>query len=249
MDQFINIVKGEHGEQVQFIDSRYYTKDHINWYPGVTTILNVKDKGKQYANWLKSNGFNADYLAEKAMQQGSKVHQAIQNLLNGEEVRFGDSSGAFYSREEWVMISRFIDFYTEFKPETIAVEEVIVSDNLQFGTQLDYVCKLNGELYYIDHKTGSLYDSASMQIAASIQLWNEYHPDMPITKGAVLHLDSAHRGRDKTGKKMQGQGWQLVEIDNIAGNWEDFKHLQAIWRRDNPEFKPFNATYPVSYKL
>jgi hypothetical protein len=249
MDNFTNIIKTDTGEQVHFIDSRYYTKDHINWYPGVTAILGVKSKGKQYENWLKSNGFNADYLAKTAMEQGSRVHQAIQNLLIGEEVKFGTMEQVYYSREEWVMISRFIDFYTEFKPETIAVEAVLVSDKLQFGTQLDYVCKLNGELYYLDHKTGSLYDSASMQIAASIKLWNEYYPETPITKGGVLHLDSAHRGRDKTGKKIQGQGWQLVEIDNIEGNWQDFEHLHAIWKRDNPDYKPFNVSYPASYKL
>ena len=45
MDQFINITENETGKQVNFIDSRYYTKDEKSLYPGVTNILNVVDKG------------------------------------------------------------------------------------------------------------------------------------------------------------------------------------------------------------
>ena len=249
MDNFINIKDTNTGKQVNFIDSRYYTKDEINWYPGITNILNVVDKGSFYANWLKSNGFNADVLMREAMTKGSHVHEAIQFLLEGKEVIFANEEKMFYTRDEWIMISRFIDFYTEFKPETVAVEAVLVSDILQFGTQLDYICKLNGELWYIDHKTGGLYSSAYRQVAASIQLWNEYYPETPITKGAVLHLDSAHRGRDAKGKKMQGEGWQLVEIENIDQEWENFKHIHAIWKMQNPVYKPFNLSYPASYKL
>lgn len=245
MENFINIVDSEQGKQVQFIDGRYYTKDYKSWYPGVTSILGTLSKGKQYETWLKSNGFNADILAKKAMEQGSRVHEAIENLLKGEIVSYGSN----YSREEWVMISRFVDFYTEFKPVTVDIEKVLVSDTLMFGTQLDYVARIKGELYYIDHKTGSLYDSANLQVSASVQLWNEYFPEDPISKGAVLHLDSSHRGRDKAGKKMQGEGWQLVIVDDMGRNWSDFQSIHQIWKRNNPDYKPFNQTYPAVYAL
>jgi hypothetical protein len=251
MNEFINITDTDTGKQVNFIDSRYYTKDSVRWFPGITNILNTIDKGDQYKKWLQSNGFNSDVLAREAMDQGSHVHRAIQDLLNGKVVTFADveTEKLHYTRNEWIMISRFMDFYENFHPETIAVEKVLVSDILQFGTQLDYVCKLNGELIYIDHKTGSLYDSASMQIAASIQLWNEYTPKRMITRGAVLHLDSTHRGRDKSGKSIQGQGWILKYIDDIDKHWGDFKHIQAIWQRHNEDYKPFNLSYPATYKL
>jgi len=249
MNDFINIIETDTGKQINFVDSRFYTKDNTNFYPGVTNILSTISKGKQFETWLKSNGFNSDILAERAMTQGSNVHEAIENLLKGNEVSFINGERLNYTRQEWIMISRFIDFFTEYKPKTIAVEKVLVSDNLQFGTQLDYVCNIGSDLYYIDHKTGSLYDSAPMQIAASIQLWNEYFPKTPITKGAVLHLDSAHRGRDKTGKKMQGQGWCLVEVEDIERNWSDFQAIHQIWKRQNIDYKPFNLTYPASYSL
>jgi hypothetical protein len=249
MNDFINIIDTDTGKQVQFVDSRYYTKDYKSWYPGVTNVLGVVSKGSQYESWLKSVGFNADAIVREAMEKGSRVHSAIENLLNGMEVTFGNSEKQNFSRDEWIMVARFMDFYTGFKPETIAVEKVLVSDKLQFGTQLDYICKLDGVLWYIDHKTGSIYDSAYRQVAASIQLWNEYFPKTPITKGGILHLDSAHRGRDSKGKSIQGEGWKLVEVTDIDRYWRIFQHIHSIWKDNNPDYKPFNLQYPVSYKL
>lgn len=247
---FMNFEITEHGKQVKFIDARYYTRDYEKWYPGVTTILNVLSKGKQFEQWLKSNGFNADVLTREAMERGSRVHQAIQDLLQGKELFFGtNEQGAYYSREEWVMINRFYDFFTEFKPVTVEVEKVLVSDELQFGSQLDYVCMLREERWLIDHKTGSLYDTAYMQTASYKYLWDEFFPNEPIQRVGILHLDSMHRGRDKSGKEIQGQGWKLIEVTDIERHWEDFKHLQAIWQRQNPDYKPFNVSYPAVLKL
>jgi hypothetical protein len=246
---FINFEETDTGQQVQFIDGRYYTRDNEHWYPGVTTILGVLSKGKQYENWLKSNGFNADYLAKVAMEQGSKVHEAIQLLLEGQEVSVGNKEKMFYTREEWQIISRFIDFCENFNPETIAIEKVLVSDILRFGSQLDYVCTLNNQRWVIDHKTGSIYDTAYMQVASYVQLWNEFFPKEPIERAGILHLESGHRGRDKSGKEIQGEGWKLIEVTDLDRHWTDFQHLQAIWERQNPNYKPFLLKYPASYKL
>lgn len=247
---FMNFELTKTGEQVKFIDSRYYTRDNEHWYPGITTILSVLSKGKQYENWLKANGFNADLIAEKAMHEGSRIHEAVQMLLEGQEIRFGTmETGAYYSRTEWVKISRFMDFYTTFKPQTIAVEKVLVSDILRFGSQLDYVCMLDGKRWIIDHKSGSVYDTASIQLASYVKLWNEYFPKEPIECAGILHLDAMTRGRDKSGKAIQGEGWKLIPVEDLDKNWEDFLHLQAIWERQNPNYKPFLVEYPVTYKL
>lgn len=246
-NNFINLIETESGEQVQFIDARYYTKDNIKYFPGISEILNVLSKGRQYEMWLKSNGFNADVLARDAMKQGSNVHAAIQMFLMGMELSFGELGKPNYTRNEWIMINRFMDFYENFHPKTIAVEKVVVSEILKFGSQLDYVCELNGETWLIDHKTGNLYDTALMQVSAYTHLWNEYFPIQKIQRVGILHLDSTHRGRDKAGKSIQGQGWKLVEVENIEGHWEDFKHVQALWLRQNPSYAPFNLTYPAKF--
>lgn|SRR5512133_737536 len=239
------------GKQIQFLDGRFYTKDNVSYYPGITTILGALDKGPQYKKWLQTNGINADWLAREAMDRGSRVHEAIQRFLLGEEVRWGtDDNQPIYHKDEWEMLAKFIDFYHGFKPKVIAVEIVIVSDTLQFGSQLDLICEIPGRdgLWYIDHKSGSLYDSAEMQLAAGAILWNECFPENPIKNTALLHLEAATRGRDKTGKQMQGRGWALKEIGEIEENWIDFAHVHAVWKRKNPNFRPMILTFPDRYK-
>jgi hypothetical protein len=236
-------------QRITFPDARFYTKDNVNWLPGVTTILNVIDKGDQYRKWLQSNGFNADTLSREAMEQGSHVHEGIQDFLKGKEIRWANDDGKkFYTKKEWQLISRFIDFFSGFSPKSLAVERILVSEKLGYGSQLDYVCEISGEVWLIDHKTGSLYDSAYMQLAALRELWNEFN-DRKIDKCGVMHLESAHRGRDSKGKSIQGKGWKLVECENTDRDFEDFLHVQAIWKRKNPNFQPFTQTYPDRYSI
>ena len=236
------------GQRVSFIDERFYTKDNVIFYPGVTTILGVVDKGSQYKRWLQTNGMNADVIMREAMNEGSRIHEAIELFLKGNEINWATDEGvAIYTKSEWIKISKFMDFYDNFKPDIIAIEMIIVSDKLQYGSQLDLICKLNGQRFLIDHKSGGLYDFG-MQLAAMRELWNENFPKEPIEKCAVLHLDATTRGRDKQEKISQGIGWKLVEIDEIDKQFEDFKHVQAIWKRQNPNFRPQNLIYPSSYK-
>ena len=258
MEQFINIVETDTGKQVQFIDGRAYTKNGETYYPGISEILNVVSKGSFYDKWLMSNGLNAQVLAKEAMTQGSHVHQAIQDLNNGKEISFGTvEGGQNYTRNEWVMISRYVDFFTGFKPVILldgkAVEKVLVSEKLGFGSQLDLVVRLNvfgvEKNIIIDHKSGSIYDSAFIQLAAYRELWNEHFPTIKIDAVAVLYLEAATRGRDKQGKNIQGIGWKLEFAEDTDRDFADFQAIYQIWKRKNPNWKPFNQVYPAQYKL
>ena len=249
MENFIKFEKTEFGEQVNFLDSRAYQK-RDNFFPGVTFILSVISKGKQFENWLKSNGFNADYLAREAMNQGSHVHKGIEILLNNKEITVVDNNGnMIYTQHEWTMINRFYEFWTNCKPEKIEVEKVLVSDFLGYGGQLDFICKINGELWLIDFKTGSIYDSAYMQLAAYGKLWDEYNPSTPIQKYGIMHLEALTKGADKKGETMQGKGWKLIEIPNVERHFADFQNVHQIWKREYPNWKPFFVIYPVKILL
>ena len=250
MDKFIEITETETGRQVKFIDSRAYTKNGETYYPGISAILDVVSKGSFYDKWLMSNGLNAQVLAKEAMNQGSRVHEAVQDLNNGKQVEFGTiEGGAKYTRKEWELINRYFDFYTGFKPDIMAVEKVLVSDILGFGSQLDLVVRLNDKIIIVDLKTGSLYDSAWIQLSAYRALWNEFFPKIKIDAVAVLHLEAQTRGRDKANKNIQGKGWKLEFAEDVDRDYEDFKAIHQIWIRKNPAWKPFNETFPATLKL
>jgi len=249
MEQFISILETDTGKQVKFIDSRAYTKDGVKFYPGISTILDVVNKGSQYDKWLMSNGLQAKVLMREAMERGSRVHEALQDLNNGKEVSFGEIGRPNYKRDEWIMINRYYDFYTGFQPKILAVEKVLVSDKLGFASQIDLVINLNGINIIVDHKTGGIYDSAFLQLSACRELWNEHYPNTRIDAVAVMHLEAQTRGRDKSGKNIQGHGWKLEFAEDTDKDWLDFKAIFQIWKRKNPDWKPFNQIFPEKIKL
>jgi hypothetical protein len=172
-------------KQINFLDERFYTADGINFYPSVTTVLGVYPKGYGFNKWLKENGENADEILEKAGEEGSKVHDAIDQMIKGHEVKwthtFVDTmqiqtveSGArflddcahglqskyykeiqYYNADEWKMILKFVDFCEAWEPVFIANEFNIISDTMRIGGTLDIVCDIHGERWLIDVKTSN----------------------------------------------------------------------------------------------
>lgn len=241
-------------QQVNVADERFYksNKNPEIYYPSVTTILEAYYKGYGYYEWLKQVGFNADEIMKKAGEQGTNVHSMIDAYLAGAPVKWlNGNDEMIHTLDEWQMFCRFIDFFETFKPEILIHEFKIVSDSLMFGGTIDLVCKINDKIWLIDFKTSNyIHKTHELQIAAYATAWNELNPNYYIDRTGILWLKAATRGNDKTGKSIQGEGWQLKEFGRIYQDaFELFKHTQAIWNEENPNYKPKNLTYPVSFQL
>jgi predicted lipase len=148
------------------------------------------------------------------------------------------------------MLLRWKDFNDNFKPEMIANELTLVSDTLGVGGTIDNVSFIehNGErkLWLIDYKSSNMiHDIAEFQLSAYAEMWNEKNPEYQIDRCGILHLKAQTRGRDKTGKKIQGEKWQLYEFPrHYKEALVIFKHIKAIWDEVNPNPKPLNLTLP-----
>lgn len=172
-------------KRITCLDERYYSKDMENFYPSVTTVLQVYPKGFGYEKWLKENGEDADSILKEAGEQGSKVHDGIDQIIKGEQVmwthqlvdtyqlRTVESHEQFimdkedgnigkylkeiqiYSLLEWQMLLRFAEFVEQVKPEFEANELNMIVDELKLGGTLDIVCMINGERWLIDTKTSN----------------------------------------------------------------------------------------------
>lgn len=236
--------------QITFLDERYY-QDGENYYPSVSTILDVYPKGYGFQQWLKDLGSNADEVLKRAGEQGTKIHNMIQAFLDGQEVKWIEGDKDNFTLDEWLMFLKFVDFYKTFKPETIAVEKSLVDAELGFGGTLDYICKIGQDTWLIDWKSGgSIYKGNKIQISAYQKIWNKQNK-LQINRIACAHLRSQTRGADKAGKVMQGEGWKIEEVEDPAHMYKLFEHAQAIWREENPNPQPKNTVYPdkISIKI
>ena len=238
-------------KQITILDTRYYQRKEGVFYPSVTYVLSSFPKDKFFESWIKDVGHNSDIIMRRAGDEGTQVHNAIEQFLAGEEIQWLDDNGkAKYSLEVWKMILKFADFWKTHKPTLIASEWHLLSDELQVAGTIDLVVELNDKLWLLDIKTSnSLHDTYDLQLACYKQMWNESF-DQKIENAGILWLKAATRGADKSGKKIQGEGWQLKEMNNtFENNIQIFKNLFEIFKFKNPDLKPYSELFPTSIKL
>jgi len=250
----MKIFYNNEANQINIADERFYEskKNKGVYYPSVTTILDAYYKGYGFNQWLKDVGYNSDEILKKAGEQGSNVHSLIDNYIKGFPVRWlDDNDKMIWTLAEWQMFTRFVEFFTIYKPEILVNEFSLVSETLKFGGTIDIICMMNNERWLIDHKTSNyIHKTHELQIAAYAMAWNELNPQYPIQRTGILWLKSSTRGADKSGKSIQGENWQLKEFNRpYQEAFELFKHTQAIWNEENPNYKPKNLTYRCSYQL
>lgn len=235
-------------KQINFLDSRVYRRKEDLYYPSVTTILQYMPKNKFFEEWLKDVGYNADTIMRRAGREGTAVHEAIEQLLKGEELEWIDEYGnAKYNELVWGMIIKFKEFWDTVAPEIIAVEEFVYSDEHQYAGTADLVCKIEKETWLIDFKTSTtLQRTYELQLASYAKAWQEMGKGK-IDRTGILWLKAHTRTKNK--KKLQGEGWQLKPVDEIENNFDLFQTIYKLYKLDNPKVEPIYKQYPTSIKL
>lgn len=237
-------------KQVNFLDTRFYKKGE-KYYPSVTSVLQYFPKNKFFENWLKDVGHNSDIIVRKAANEGTQVHEAIEDYLLGKEITWlNEYSEAKYSMDVWKNILKFDEFWKQVKPTLIESEIHLFSDEAKIAGTCDLVLEIDGEIWILDIKTSnSLHTSQDLQIAAYAKMWNETFEEKVVRAG-ILWLKSSKRGPDKSGKKIQGKGWEVYESSrSIEENWDFFQKILDLYHLENPDAKPAFESFPLSVKL
>lgn len=167
---------------------------------GVTTILGrFKDSGA-LINWAWKRGRDGLDLygsRDEAADVGSVIHSMVECDIHGtplpqvpEDYRERCDSG-FRAWRTWREGRRL---------EIVATELPLVSEKHRFGGTLDAVGRDTNGLCILDWKSSNaVYSDYALQLAGYKILWEENHPDMPVTGGFHLarfskaHGDMEHR--------------------------------------------------------
>lgn len=156
--------------------------------PRVSTIISRFKESGGLVHWAWQLGMDGkDYKAvrDEAADAGTCAHAMIEAFIKsqpfvrqgwGEDV-LAKADSAFAAFQTWAAGTRL---------EPHASEVRMVSEQLRVGGTCDAVIKINGQLAIGDWKTGSLYADHLYQVAAYSMLWEETHPDEPITGGYHL---------------------------------------------------------------
>lgn len=243
--------------QVTIADERWYLKSVENKksgipeykaVPSVTWITQSYPKGIAYFKWLADKGWDeAEAIKSAAGDKGSKVHEAIAAILEGNEVRI-DSKFMNKSTEqmeeltleECDCILSFKKWFDAVKPKIISYEFALFSDVHDYAGTIDFLCKIGDEYWIIDFKTSQyVWPSYELQLAAYKEalkeddtelLPKEFNPGN--IKLAILQI----------GYKRNKDGFKFTEVED---QFDLFKAAQLIWRKEHGGEQPTKKDYPI----
>ena len=233
-------------KQITLPDGRYYQRNG-EYYPSVTYVLSHYPKGKFFEDWLKKVGYSADYIVKKASEEGTQVHEMIEDYLNGKELKFLEHGRPMYAPNIWQMFLRFVDFWETYKPTLIETEVHLFSDELKVAGTCDLVCEIDGELWIIDFKTSNnIQTTYELQTAVYAQCYKECYGQMAARQG-ILWLKS--KRRKPVEGKMQGKGWEMVEMKRThEENLDIFLTVKKLFDLENPRHSPIFTEFRTQVK-
>jgi hypothetical protein len=237
----------EDAKQITLPDSRYYRRNG-KYYPSVTYVLGYYPKGKFFEDWLKKVGYSADWIVKKAGEEGTQVHEMIEDYLNGKELNFlSESGGVLYDPTVWQMFLRFVDFWEKYNPTLLEAEVHLFSDKLKVAGTCDLVCEIDDELWIIDFKTSNhLQTTYDLQTAVYAKCYEECF-GKKIDRLGVLWLKSSKRG-SKEGK-IQGKGWEMYESKRTQEeNIDIFLTVKKLFDLENPRHSPTFTEFKTQVK-
>lgn len=239
-------------KQITLPDSRYYRRNG-EYYPSITYVLGSYPKGKFFEDWLKKVGYSAEYIVRKAGEEGTQVHEMIEDYLNGKELNFLVNGQPMYNPDVWQMFLRFVDFWEEYNPTLIETEVHLFSDELKVAGTCDMICEIEidgkKELWVIDFKTSNhLQTTYDLQGAIYAKCYEECYGKTADRVG-VLWLKSKSRGADKTGKRLKGKNWEMYESPRTQEeNIDIFKTVKKLFDLENPRHSPIFTEFRTQVK-
>lgn len=213
--------------------------EHIIWeYPSYTTVLDATYPMDQYlVRWIRDQGIAGQAIFEKAGEEGTEVHIAIESLIYGKPMETLLMSDKVKS-----CVQAFVDWATEFKPKFIDCETIVSDEVLRTAGTRDLLCELNytkGKTAYVGEYIVDFKSSTSVQEKHYLQVagyWGA-HKNRDKTKTAILHLNS----RNKC-------GYGFYDFDPHP-KYSQFMHFRKTFDIIYPDAKPVEKFYPSTFEL
>lgn len=237
----------EDSQQITLPDSRYY-KRNGKYYPSITYVLSCYPKGKYFQDWLKKVGYSADYIVKKAGEDGTQVHEMIEDYLNNKELTFLSPNGnPLYDPNIWQMFLRFVEWWETYKPTLLETEVHLFSDEIKVAGTCDLVCEIDGELWIIDFKTSNnLQTTHELQTSVYTKCYEECFGKKADRQG-ILWLKSNKKKPSKD--KMQGKGWEMFESKRTQEeNLDLFLTVKKLFDLENPRHSPIFTEFKTIVK-
>jgi hypothetical protein len=162
----------------------------------VTTIIGRFRDSAALLKWNFTTGFSQGVLcgkgqvysddpfavAREAANLGTIAHGLVDDHIHGRVVTLGQQDPRVVSA-----YNAYLEWESQTHIKVIETEMQLISEKYHFGGTPDAIGEMNGKLVLLDWKTSnSVYADHLIQLAAYRLLWDETHPDRPLTGGSHL---------------------------------------------------------------
>ena len=229
--------------QITTEDERFYSLikgDKVIYIPSVTWILDVGyPKGIAFYKWLANKGWDeAEALKASAANKGSKIHKAVEYLMDGKIVkidsRFLNPETGIdeeLNAQEYEAVMSFVSWFNTSKPEIVKKEFTVFADDETYAGTVDLVCNIDGKLWCIDFKTGQ-------------NIWPSYELQLSAYKHALM--GEMRLGILQLGYWRNKNKYKFTEVED---RFDLFKSCYEIWKREMKDVQPLQKDYPLELKL
>ena len=216
--------------------------------PSVTWISSFYPKGIGFYKWLASTGWDeSQAIKQAAGDRGSKVHQAVADLLDGKTVKMDDQylnrttgQPEELSLEEYECLMAFRDWWADAKPTLIAREFVLWGDGYA-GTG-DLLCAIRNA------KTEQ-YEPWLLDLKSGQYVWPEHELQVSAYKRALppeWAAPNLRLGILQVGYRANKRRWKLTEIED---QYDLFLSAKAIWAKETEGQMVLQRDYPLALTL
>lgn len=256
MKKEIRVVDKEKGIlRVTTADERWYYRElplrdpgspAFEFVPSVTWICDHYPKGTEFFKWLASKGWDeAEAIKSSAGDRGTRVHKAIQDLIEGREILIDskypssdDGAEKELTFDEYEAVLSFALWYSENKPRIIAWEFVVWGDG--YAGTVDLLCEIDGKIWLVDFKTSAyIWPSHELQVSSYKKAVNladfGIEPDREINLGIL-----------QVGFKRNKKRFKFTAVED---QYQEFLAAKVIWSKEQKGVEPKQRDYPMSVKL
>jgi len=258
--QIIDVDKTRGVFRATTTDERFYIKTTkspktglptYDFYPSTTWITSYYPKGYWFTQWQKKVGLDeAELIKNLAGERGSKVHYACSDLAIGKEIRM-DSKYLNPTTEqeeelkpdEYGCVMKFAKWLDKTKPQILAIEQTLFNEEHHYAGTVDYVLRIDGQIYLIDLKTAQgVYPDYKLQISAYSHL--DFTPKIvPVSKAEWNNRKLAIL---QVGYRRNKDGYKFTEVDD---QFDVFLATKKLWANENPDTKPKQVEYPITLQM
>lgn len=256
MKKIIREVDEERGiVQVTIADERWYTKSSTDektglpvyeYIPSVTWIAGKYPKGIGFWKWLAEKGWDESQAEKEAAgEKGSKIHNAINDILAGYEIRmdskYANSKGVFeeLTLEECDAILSFKKWFDAEKPESIAWDIPVFNKARGYAGTIDYICKIGEDYWIIDFKSSQyVWAEYELQISAYHQGVLDGCADVP----RLADVKDFKLGILQVGYRLNKNKYKMNERES---KFDLFLAAQKIWANEHDGEIPSKRDYPI----